>query len=773
MGNVILTHDAGVEAFDQASGVVDSNDDNVSFSWDEQHIVRVDAPADLKGAFDTDKFYKIADATIARPIKQKYRVGDSIKTYKKPAEELQKAAWSFDNSPYTIDHPSTGMVKDIDDVEAFWRNARYDNDSERLLADLYVPVTNDKALNYIEENQDVSVGFYNRVYSEYDGDTGDLTDDDVDGFQVDIFGNHVAGVEQGRCSAENGCGLDSGEYGSVVVNSSELTIERFSDGKSKVMELSQDAQIASQSVSIDEGDMDLSIPESAQQAAQSFLDAVDGGKVPESCGGPDGTGRRRAGMFAEGGELSLETWVTGGTDAVANWHPRHEGNEEYDESEVDTPWEDCGYAMFKAWGGETARNKAARLKEQVESQDATTIFEGEQTMKHAYTEGDMVRWMADARVAHNPDEKGVMIEIMDRNGNSTEMVTTVDPEKLRMAQMTDAEDTYNEGTTVTWQGGDAKGEIIDYKSDGCYSDRIDGDFEICAGDSVVYLIEEDDGKTVAHKHDTLTVSSTDAEGTAPMGIYEASDGTWFAVAPDEHPDDNTSHVDDAKFNVDTCSDVSDAWKMRGSGDISIDESTLEDRILRVAEMMDCDMPDTATEQMDGELTTTKNTEDNTMSETFEIPDLSVDALAEKHEAVGTLVEQNDSLKSTLNEIETAFDEAEHIALDDGECVCDAVDDLVDELDEKATEVEDLTDELKEYRQEEIDEKLDELTELGADREEWEDQSLDAIEEELDRREEVLDAAPQTSVKDVDDGGTETNTDSTSRGSREFGRGYGA
>jgi len=756
MGDVILTHDSGVSAFDQASGVVNSNDNSVDFSWDEQHIVRVDAPADLKGAFDTDKFYKIADATIARPIKQKYRVGDSIKTYKKPAEELQKAAWSFDNSPYTIDHPSTGMVKDIDDVEAFWRNARYDNDSERLLADLYVPVTNDKALNYIEENQDVSVGFYNRVYSEYGGDTGDLTDDDVDGFQVDIFGNHVAGVEKGRCPPEKGCGLDSADYGNVV------------------METSQDAQIASQSLSIDEEGMDLSIPESAQQAAQSFLDAVEDGKVPESCGGPDGTGRRRAGMFAEGSELSLETWVTGGTDAVANWHPRHEGNEEYSENEVNTPWEDCGYAMFKAWGGEAARNKAARLKEQVKSQDTTTVFEGEKTMKHAYIEGDMVRWMADARVAHNPeDEEGVMIEIIDRNGNSTEMVTTVDPETLRMAQMADAEDTYNEGTTVTWQGGDAKREIIDYKSDGCYSDRIDGDMEICAGDSVVYLIGEDDGKTVAHKHDTLTVSSTDVSGQAPIGIYEASDGTWFAVAPDEHPDDNTEHVDDAKFNVDTCSDVADAWNLRGSGDISIDENTLEDRILRVAEMMNCDMPDTASEQMGGELTTTKNTEDNTMSETFEIPDISVDALAEKHEAVGTLVEQNDSLESTLNEIETAFDEAEHIALDEGECVCDAVDDLVDELDEKAAEVEDLTDELKEYRQGEIDEKLDELTKLGADREEWEDESLDAIEEELDRREEVLDAAPQTSVKDVDDSGTETNTDSTSRGSREFGRGYGA
>ena len=591
MGNVILTHDAGVEAFDQASGVVDSDDGDVNFSWDEQHIVRVDAPADLEGAFDTNKFYKIADATIARPIKQKYRVGDSIKTYKKPAEELRKAAWSFDNSPYTIDHPSTGMVKDVDDVNGFWRGVRYNDDEDRLKGNLYVPVTNNEALNYIEENQDVSVGFYNRVYTEYDGNTGDLTDDDVDGFQVDIFGNHVAGVERGRCPSEKGCGLDSANYGNIV------------------MQTSEEPQITSQSTANNDDANHLSDSETEQQP-----------------------------------------------------------------TEADT--------------------------------DATTVFEGEQNMKHNYTEGDMVRWVADARVAHNPDdESGVMIEIMDRSGDTTEMVTTVNPERLRMAQ------------------------------------------------------------------------AMDAEGETPRGIYEASDGTWFAVAPDEHPDDNTNHVDDAKFNVNTCSDVGDAWNLRGSGNINISEATLENRIMRVAEMMNCNMPDTAEEQMDGETDTTNETEDNNnnMSEEFNIPDLSVDALADKHEAVGTLVEQNDSLESTIDEIEQVFDEAEHISLEEGECVCDAVDDLVAELDQKAAEVEDLTDELKEYRADEIDEKLDDLTDLGAKRDEWEDESLDTIEEEIQRREEVLDAAPNTSVKDVDDGGKEpeSSTDSTSSGTRTFGRGYGA
>jgi len=72
MTDAILTHDAGVSAFADAGGVVSTDDDEVSFNWDEKHIVTVDAPADLEGAFDTERFYKIEGATVARPIKQPY-----------------------------------------------------------------------------------------------------------------------------------------------------------------------------------------------------------------------------------------------------------------------------------------------------------------------------------------------------------------------------------------------------------------------------------------------------------------------------------------------------------------------------------------------------------------------------------------------------------------------------------------------------------------------------------------------------------------------------
>jgi hypothetical protein len=595
MTDPIFTRDAGVSAFEDAEGVVSSADDGVSFSWDEEHVVRVDAPSDLEGAFDTDRFYKIAGATIARPIKQPYMVGDGVEWYKKPADELKQAAWSFDNAPYTVTHPDTGMVKDVDDIHGFWRGVHYDEDEDRLRGDLYVPTEDDEALAFIEENQDVSPGFYNRVYAEYDGDTGDLTDDNVDGFQVNIYGDHIAGVEQGRCSGEDGCGLNH-----------------------------------------------------------------------------------------------------------------------------------------------------------------------------------------------------------------------------------DSQHVYNEGTVVSWQGGDARGKIVDSKTDGCFSDRIDGDHEICAGDEPVYLIEEDDGKTVAHKHGTLTVESNDT-GTIvsvdastsfhsmedfteeeliemedherayvinpPMMDYE-EDGQFFAIAPDETGDD------EPKYPINNCSDVDDAWHLRGHGDYSIEQSTLESRIKERARELDCEVPGGDMEESSdgacgcGSTNTTSNStnmaDDN--GNDFDIPSLSVDALADKNDAVSELVEERDALREDVDEMEEtlteAFDQAEHfsVELEEDECPCEAVEDLVADLDAKATEVEDLRDELAEYREADIEDRLDTLEDLGAEREEWEetadeaDDPLDVLDEEIERREEVLEAA-DTSVKTIDettDGGEDEETaDRTMSGTRSFGRGHGA
>ncbi len=74
-----------------------------------------------------------------------------------------------------------------------------------------------------------------------------------------------------------------------------------------------------------------------------------------------------------------------------------------------------------------------------------------------------------------------------------------------------------QGDKVKWEasGGQAQGVVVDRKTDGCFSERIDGDQEICADDDdPVVLIEivkdgERTGTMVAHKESTL--SSADFE----------------------------------------------------------------------------------------------------------------------------------------------------------------------------------------------------------------------------------------------------------------------
>jgi hypothetical protein len=507
--------------------VTESDGGERTIEWSVVDTVSVeDSP--YEDAFGTDEFYEI-DATVARPIPQPYVHDGDTYWFQKPEDELKAAAWSLGGAPWTMGHPQTGSVESATDVRGYWTDPRWSDDEKRLDSTLRLPVNDDEAKAFIEDNGDVSVGFYNRLEGAdaYDGSVGhvdsavyEATVDDVVAYQTAMHFDHVASVSVGRCSGEDGCGIDMdahthGSIETVDETPDSVTIESDGDGLS-IEDLCSEGPCScgrhrssdegpKQSEGlygehVDESDMDLSVPEGAQEAAQDFLDAVDEGKVPSECGGPDGLGRRRADMFAEGGDLSLEVWVTGGTSAVANWHARHEGNEDYDEDEVETPWEDCGYAMFKAWGGETARSKAMRLKEQ-HNEDINTDMN--------FQEGDEVRWMADAMVAHNPDdESGIMIEIM-ADGESTDMVTTVPMERLahRGMEARDAKSEYSEGDTVEWDNGSAMGEVIDSKTDGCFNERIDGDVEVCAGDGTVYLIEEDDGATVAHKGSTLSMAN--------------------------------------------------------------------------------------------------------------------------------------------------------------------------------------------------------------------------------------------------------------------------
>lgn len=214
-----FTHDVAGIVFHDTDGV-QVTDDAVEFDWSEIEKVRVD-DVPWADAFETNVFYKIP-ATVARPIKQQYYMGKDAVTLMKPREELKKAAWSLHNAPWTLAHPSTGMVKNVDDVHGFWRNPRYVDSMDNLDADLYVPTNDAEARQYLEQHSDVSVGFYNQLtrVAEYDGVVGNAdSSDNVDGYQTNMYFDHVASVPRGRCSGEKGCGLQD-EY----INEARITV---------------------------------------------------------------------------------------------------------------------------------------------------------------------------------------------------------------------------------------------------------------------------------------------------------------------------------------------------------------------------------------------------------------------------------------------------------------------------------------------------------------------------------------------------------------------
>jgi hypothetical protein len=720
-----FTTDAPTVAFDdEASGITTDADGDTQFDWQAVETVTIDDMlADSSGesaqagyspqanrhphanAFETTEFYKLP-ATVAKPIAQPYNADGDVIWLQKPWQELRDAAWSLDNTPWTLGHPDTGVVQDTADIRGFWSNPRAIEATHDLDADLHVPVDDTDAQQFIADTGDVSVGFFNGVTDQYDTDVSPDTDVELDGYQTDLLFNHVASVQRGRCPSSKGCGIAQADEACHTPDAQQVV-----DGQHATGTVTKALERRHTLVDSQHGDMDLSVPASAQQAAQDFRDAVERGDVPDSCGGPNGLGRRRAQQFADGGELSLETWVTGGTSAVANWHARHEGSESPD---ADDPWADCGYAMFHAWGGETARNKAMRLKEQMNETQDTNM-----TRHTADAVGDWVQWSS--------------------------------------------------------SGGPAYGKIVDTVTEGCTT-RGKGSQEVCAEDddpvAIVEVYDNESGESkdeeVRHKMsslntwsnppstsdalkdtpitDTNTVNTTDA----PSGIYTTDDGMMFAVAPDEHPDENTNHADDAKYPVNNCEDVVDAWNLRGQGNISISRDTLETRIMRVAESEGCDMPATAeTDEFDITTQMCNGCTDNSgidMSFGDLTPEVALDKLAAEH----------DDIASYLTDLRESADAANEAA-DELDVDTDQLADTAAVHDERVSELEDKLSDLRRPKMEEDAQFIAERTDrFGEDASAVLD-TVDDIEDLEAKRELVEDLTADTSetTANVDDGGEMT------------------
>lgn len=128
----------------------------------------------------------------------------------KPKAEIEKAAQYADSIPITRGHPESGIVTDQSEILGFFKSPVME-DTE--LAGI-LQITDKSLIADVKAGnlKEVSGGFFcdlNRdMTGEYDGTKYDAT-------QTNIVMNHVAVVKDGRCSLEDGCGIQLDEQTEV------------------------------------------------------------------------------------------------------------------------------------------------------------------------------------------------------------------------------------------------------------------------------------------------------------------------------------------------------------------------------------------------------------------------------------------------------------------------------------------------------------------------------------------------------------------------------
>jgi len=195
-------------------------------------------------------------------------------------------------------------------------------------------------------------------------------DGDDSGGGAETFDSEQAARER---ADELGCqGAHQMENGDWMPCDSHDSYQRVSGAQATDGADSATARVADQRVATaqDDSDVDLTVPDAAQNAAQDALDARDDPDV--TVDGMTDVGWSRAETLADGGELDPGD-IVGSTDAMANWWARHADHTldtSGDQTTLDAPddgnpWADASYTAGKGWGGVAgarfAWSKAAAL----------------------------------------------------------------------------------------------------------------------------------------------------------------------------------------------------------------------------------------------------------------------------------------------------------------------------------------------------------------------------------------------------------------------------
>ena len=155
---------------------------------------------------------------------------DGLKALK-PFDELKAAALFANGIPVTREHPKSGIVTDRREVLGFFRDPVAEDGQLRGILeiadrDLIADVKGKKL-------SEVSAGFFCAL----DRNPGEFNGEPYEAVQRNVFLNHIAVVEHGRCSLAQGCGINLDAYAYPmppdVIDKLDAAIERAKAMKDK------------------------------------------------------------------------------------------------------------------------------------------------------------------------------------------------------------------------------------------------------------------------------------------------------------------------------------------------------------------------------------------------------------------------------------------------------------------------------------------------------------------------------------------------------------
>lgn len=137
----------------------------------------------------------------------------------KPWDEIKKTWQMWEGRPVTFEHPDEMVVKNPSDVIGFLSNVKVDGEKQRLKGELYVMLEpaefNRQSESHwnviveaVKDRDEISIGYW-AVPEKEEGEYADEFGNELEYEEkvAQILPDHIASVDKGACSPDQGCGV--------------------------------------------------------------------------------------------------------------------------------------------------------------------------------------------------------------------------------------------------------------------------------------------------------------------------------------------------------------------------------------------------------------------------------------------------------------------------------------------------------------------------------------------------------------------------------------